>query len=141
MYKYFTFLMLTAGLSLYASCNTENSNTQPTTTNNTNNVIPEKTTLKVKLGKYGCTASKYANGEVEYQARGFLTLFENGTYKYDGLEEPKEGKYTITDSGKLLFTSGYLNNGEASPVENSNKYYVTFPANNDSRWTCGFIEP
>jgi hypothetical protein len=94
----------------------------------------------VKFGKYGCTASHYSNGSVEYQSRGFLTLDESGKYTYAGFKNPSEGTYTVDEKGNLHFKGGYLDGGEATKIDRPNKYFLVFPANPDNRWTCGWVE-
>ena len=94
----------------------------------------------LKYGKYGCTASKYLNGTVEYIPRGFFTITKDGNYVYAGFKNPSKGKYSVDKKGNLLFKGGYLDGGEAEKIDRPNKFFLIFPANTDHRWTCGCVE-
>lgn len=102
------------------------------------------TVSKLALGKYGCTSSHY-NFQTKYHEftpHGSIVLSSNGAYSYLAFEKPSVGAYKIDlTSGKVFFSGGYLNNGEATPIEGqSNRFYLVFPAimaTNAHRWTCG----
>ncbi len=127
------------------SC-TDNSNANTQTTDTTATAPQKETqttsviTADIKFGKYGCTVSRYNNGSVEYQPRGFITLTKEGTYSYAGFKEPSTGTYTIDEKGNLHFTGGYLDKGEATKIDRPNKYFLVFPTIPDNRWTCGWVE-
>lgn len=91
-------------------------------------------------GKYGCTASKYNNGEVEYIPRGFFTITKDGRYTYNGFVKPSNGTFTVDKSGNLLFKGGYFDGGKAEKINRPNKFFLVFPAIPDNRWTCGLVE-
>ncbi|HLO39150.1 MAG TPA: hypothetical protein VK173_11690, partial [Lacibacter sp.] len=44
------------------------------------NKTANKVQINLVYGKYGCTASKYRNGSVEYIPRGSFTISKNGQY-------------------------------------------------------------
>lgn len=90
-------------------------------------------------GKYGCTASRYSGGAIEYEMKGSFVLAADGDYEYHGFETPSAGRYRVEPgTGKLLFEGGYFDAGEATPVEDRpNKYFVVFPTIPDNRWSCG----
>ena len=99
-----------------------------------------KTTSPLVYGKYGCTASKYRNGDVEYIPRGSFTISKNGQYTYYGFEKPSSGTFTIDKDGNLLFKGGYFNGGKAEKIDRPNKFFLVFPTIPDNRWTCGLID-
>ncbi len=131
------------------NCNDAPATKQETTETKTaapaNNTKPEQVVATInapglKFGKYGCTASTMRNGTVEYQGRGFLTINDKGQYTYEGFNEPSSGTYTVDEKGNLHFKGGYLDAGEATKIDRPNKFFLTFAANPDNRWTCGLIE-
>jgi hypothetical protein len=91
-------------------------------------------------GKYGCTASKYRNGSVEYIPRGTFTISSNGKYTYYGFEKPSNGSFTVDKNGNLLFKGGYFDGGKAEKIDRPNKFFLVFPTIPDNRWTCGLID-
>ncbi|MBF9141184.1 hypothetical protein [Hymenobacter properus] len=95
--------------------------------------------LMPKMGKYGCTASKYRGGSYEYIPHGSFTLNADGTYFYSGFEKPSKGKYTVDQSGNLLFTGGYLDHGKAEKIDRPDKFFLVFPTIPDNRWTCSYV--
>lgn len=97
-------------------------------------------TVKPVMGKYGCTASKYNGGLAQYIPRGSFVISADGKYSYNGFEKPSSGTYTVDDKGNLNFKGGYLNAGQAAKIDRPNKFFLTFPSNPDSRWTCGLTE-
>ncbi|HXG82460.1 MAG TPA: hypothetical protein VNI84_00405, partial [Pyrinomonadaceae bacterium] len=92
------------------------------------------------FGKYGCTASKYRNGSYEYVPRGSFVIFADGKYTYNGFEEPSKGTFTVAETGAINFKGGYLNGGEATPIDRPNKFFLVFPTIPDNRWTCGLVD-
>lgn len=92
------------------------------------------------LGKYGCTSSRYQSGGVEYTPRGAFVVTRDGRYSYLGFNKPSSGKFTVDSEGNLFFSGGYLNAGKAEKIDRPNKFFLTFPANTDRRWTCGLAE-
>lgn len=94
------------------------------------------TQVKLPAGKYSCTASKYRNGSYEFIGRGSLTLLAGGKYSYQGFEKPSTGTYTSDAKGNLAFKGGYLNGGQGEKFKGENRFFLTFPANPDHRWTC-----
>lgn len=94
---------------------------------------------KLVYGKYGCTASKYKNGSYEYVPRGLFVIAENGKYSYNGFEKQSSGTFTVSENGAINFKSGYLDGGEATPIDRPNKFFLVFPTIPDNRWTCGLI--
>ncbi|MBS1640363.1 MAG: hypothetical protein JSR12_09910 [Bacteroidetes bacterium] len=101
----------------------------------------QTTTLPaIKYGKYGCTASKYKGGSVEYIPRGFFTITKTGTYSYSGFQKQSLGKFTVDTKGNLHFKEGYFNGGIAEKIDRPNKFFLTFPSNPDNRWTCSYVE-
>ena len=105
---------------------------QTKTTNTTN--------WPLVYGKYGCTASKYRNGSVEYTPRGSFTISKNGQYTYYGFEKPSTGTFTVDKAGNLLFKGGYFNGGKAEKIDRVNKFFLVFPTIPDNRWTCGLVD-
>jgi len=99
-----------------------------------------KTSSTLVYGKYGCTASRYRNGSIEYIPRGFFTILPNGQYIYYGLEKPSLGKFTVDKKGNLLFQGGYFDGGRAEKIDRPNKFFLVFPTIADNRWTCGLIK-
>jgi hypothetical protein len=95
---------------------------------------------KLVYGKYGCTASKYRNGSYEYIPRGSFVITANGKYTYNGFEQPSKGSMTVDEKGAIHFKDGYLDGGEATPIDRPNKFFLVFPTIPDNRWTCGLIE-
>jgi hypothetical protein len=104
--------------------------------NKTNNKI----SATLIYGKYGCTASKYRNGEVAYTPRGFFTISKNGQYTYYGFKQPSSGTFTVDKSGNLFFKGGYFDGGKAEKIDRPNKFFLVFPTIPDNRWTCGLID-
>lgn len=103
---------------------------------------PAKTKISSALvyGKYGCTASKYSNGNVEYIPRGFFTITREGKYTYNGFSKPSNGTFTVDKNGNLLFKGGYFDGGKAEKIDRPNKFFLVFPTIPDNRWTCGLVE-
>jgi hypothetical protein len=100
-------------------------------------------TTPIIAGKYGCTASHYnaRTGAYEYLERGAVMLSAGGTYRYLGFEQPSTGSYRHdAGSGVLTFRGGYLDGGEATPIDRPNKFFLVFPTNPDNRWTCTLTE-
>jgi len=95
---------------------------------------------KLVFGKYGCTASKYRNGSYEYIPRGSFVISKDGKYAYNGFEQPSKGTFTVTDAGAIQFKGGYLDGGEATPIDRPNKFFLVFPTIPDNRWTCGLAD-
>lgn len=89
-------------------------------------------------GKYGCTASKYSGGFVKYSPKGTFTIEKSGKYTYNGFQKPSTGTFTIDKDGNLLFKGGYFDGGKAEKIDRPNKFFLTFPANPDNRWTASF---
>lgn len=58
----------------------------------------------------------------------------------NGLKKPSTGKFRVDQNGNLIFKNGYLNGGKAEKIDQPNKFFLEFPANTDSRWTCGCID-
>jgi hypothetical protein len=91
-------------------------------------------------GKYGCVSSKFkaASGTYEFSPRGSFTVSPNGEYSYLGFEKPSMGRYAFDEaSGKITFTGGYLDKGEATPIKgDSNRFYLVTPTLPEHRWTC-----
>jgi hypothetical protein len=103
--------------------------------------VVEKKSTTLKYGKYNCTASKYVNGAYEYLPKGSFVLNKNGTYAYNGFAKPSTGTFSVDANGVISFKGGYLDNGQATPMEGEqNRYYLVFPTIPDGRWTCRFIE-
>lgn len=94
-------------------------------------------TAKPVLGRYGCTASMYSGGAVQYTPRGSFVITADGKYVYKGMEKPSTGMYTVDANGTLSFKGGYLNGGQATKIDRPNKFFLVFPAIPDHRWTCG----
>jgi hypothetical protein len=91
-------------------------------------------------GKYGCTASKYNGGTIEYIPRGSFIISKNGKYTYSGFKKPSQGTFTVDKAGNLFFKGGYFDGGKAEKIDRPNKFFLVFPANPDNRWTCGLVE-
>jgi hypothetical protein len=91
-------------------------------------------------GKYGCVSStfKASSGAYEFTPRGAFTVSPNGEYSYLGFEKPSNGRYAYDDtSGKITFTGGYLDKGEATPIKgDTNRFYLVTPTLPGHRWTC-----
>lgn len=91
-------------------------------------------------GKYGCVSSKFkaSSGTYEYSPRGSFTVSPNGEYSYLGFEKPSTGRYAFDEaSGKISFTGGYLDKGEATPIKgDKNRFYLVTPTLPEHRWTC-----
>jgi hypothetical protein len=95
----------------------------------------------VKYGKYNCTASKYTGGSYEYLPKGSFVLAKKGTYTYNGFAKPSTGTFSVDAKGVISFKGGYLDKGQATPMEGEqNRYYLVFPTIPDGRWTCKWIE-
>lgn len=77
---------------------------------------------------------------MEYIPRGSFTLTKDGKYTYHGIEKPSSGTYKVDAAGNLLFKGGYLDGGKAEKIDRPNKFFLTFPANPDNRWTCGWVD-
>ena len=92
------------------------------------------------FGKYGCTASKYNGGFVQYTPKGSFVIEKNGRYTYYGFKKPSAGTFTVDKKGNLLFKGGYFDGGEAEKIDRPNKFFLTFPANPDHRWTCSLVK-
>lgn len=99
-----------------------------------------KTSSALVYGKYGCAASKYNNGTVEYIPKGFFVITREGRYTYNGFSKPSSGKFTVDQNGNLLFKGGYFDGGKAEKTDRPNKFFLVFPAIPDNRWTCGLVE-
>ncbi len=99
-------------------------------------ILGQAKPANVKLGKYGCTASRYSNGAFEFLPRGSFKLSKDGNYSYSGFKKPSTGKYSIDAKGNILFKGGYLNGGKAEKTDRPDKYLLVFPANPDNRWSC-----
>lgn len=99
-----------------------------------------KTTSTLIFGKYGCTASKYHNGSIEYIPRGSFTISKNGQYTYYGFDKPSSGTFTVDKAGNLLFKGGYFDGGKAEKIDRPNKFFLVFPTIPDNRWTCGLVD-
>ncbi|QEC56751.1 hypothetical protein [Flavisolibacter ginsenosidimutans] len=97
-------------------------------------------TGKLAHGKYGCTASSWHNGNVEYTPKGSFVINPNGKYTYLGFEKPSTGTFTVDKAGNLWFSGGYFNGGKAEKIDRPNKFFLTFPANPDNRWTCSLVK-
>ncbi|MBD2722005.1 MULTISPECIES: hypothetical protein [Hymenobacter] len=93
----------------------------------------------LKYGKYGCTASKYRGGMVEYTPRGSFTISPDGTYFYSGFEKPSKGKFSVDKDGNLLFAGGYFDKGKAEKIDRPDKFFLVFPTIPDNRWTCAYV--
>ena len=107
-------------------------------------ITPQETsevpkTVNLVFGKYGCTASKFSNGTVEYLPRGFFTISQSGLYSYSGFENPSNGNFSIDKDGNLHFQGGYLDGGTAGKTDRPNKYFLVFPTIPDNRWSCGLV--
>lgn len=100
----------------------------------------KKADNKPVYGKYGCTASHWHNGDVEYTPKGSFVISPNGKYTYYGFEKSSTGTFTVDKEGSLLFSGGYFNGGKAEKVNRPNKFFLTFPGIPDNRWTCGLIK-
>jgi len=99
-----------------------------------------QTSYNLIYGKYGCTASKYNNGSIEYIPRGYFTISSKGAYTYYGFEKPSSGTFTIDKDGNLFFKGGYFDGGKAEKIDRPNKFFLVFPGIPDNRWTCGLID-
>lgn len=99
-----------------------------------------KTSPAPVYGKYGCTASKYNNGNIEYIPRGFFTITKDGRYTYNGFSKPSSGTFSVDKNGNLLFKGGYFDGGKAEKIDRPNKFFLVFPTIPDNRWTCGLVE-
>lgn len=73
-------------------------------------------------------------------SRGSFTLTKDGKYTYHGFEKPSSGTFKVDAAGNLLFKGGYLDGGKAEKIDRPNKFFLTFPANPDNRWTCGWVD-
>jgi hypothetical protein len=100
----------------------------------------DKTASKLVYGKYGCTASRYSNGSVEYIPKGSFVIQKNGQYTYYGFKKPSVGKFTVDKQGNLHFKGGYFDGGKAEKIDRPDKFFLVFPANPDNRWTCGLAD-
>ncbi|RYZ27677.1 MAG: hypothetical protein EOO10_11985 [Chitinophagaceae bacterium] len=98
-----------------------------------------KTANQPVYGKYGCTASRFSGGQIEYTPKGSFVIKANGTYTYYGFKEPSNGKFTVDKDGNLLFTGGYFNGGKAEKIDRPNKFFLTAPGISEHRWTCGLV--
>jgi hypothetical protein len=100
-----------------------------------------KKAAAIKYGKYNCTASKCSGGSYEYIAKGSFVLNKNGSYAYNGFSKPSTGTFSVDAKGVISFKGGYLDKGQATPMEGEqNRYYLVFPTIPDGRWTCRLIE-
>jgi|GEM_PF-1777468 len=128
----------------YASSNDEvvpTSRIRTIATANTTASNSKTNRAAIKYGKYGCTASAYRNGSYEYLAKGSLLISKTGKYTYLGFEKPSTGTFQVDANGVISFKGGYLDKGQATPIEDrENRYYLVFPTIPDGRWTCGLIE-
>jgi hypothetical protein len=101
-------------------------------------------TSSLAVGKYGCTSSSYnsSSGFYESTPRGSVVLSADGSYRYLGLETPSPGRYLYhSTSGKITFQGGYLDQGEATPMDDRpNRYFLVFPTIPGGRWTCGLAD-
>lgn len=89
-------------------------------------------------GRYGCTASRATADGIEYQMKGSITLAADGAYTYQGFEQPSAGRFQADSGGVLYFAGGFLDGGEATPVEDRpGKFFVVAPGIPEHRWTCG----
>ena len=91
-------------------------------------------------GKYGCTASHWHNGDVEYTPKGSFVISASGKYTYYGFEKPSTGTFSVDKEGNLSFSGGYFNGGKAEKINRPNKFFLTFPGIPDNRWTCGLVQ-
>lgn len=139
-------ILYAIGFIFLIACNNTASTQNSSTANNEQDSVKiVKTQAKnqapsdLKFGKYGCTASKYSNGSIEYIPRGSFTISPDGTYKYFGFMEPRSGTFTIDKDGNLFFKGGYFDGGKAEKIDRPNKFFLVFPTIPDNRWTCGWI--
>jgi hypothetical protein len=101
---------------------------------------PSRGAVHLASGRYGCTSSQFSSSAhaIEYTPRGSIELAADGTYRYLGLQTPSAGKYQRDASGKLAFSGGYLNGGEATPIEGeTNRFQIVTATLPGGRWTCG----
>ena len=106
-----------------------------------NGTAAANTSSAFKYGKYNCTASKYSNGSYEYIPKGSFVLNKNGSYAYNGFSKPSTGTFSVDSKGIISFKGGYLNKGQATPMEGEqDRYYLVFPTIPDGRWTCRLVE-
>ncbi|WP_410221748.1 hypothetical protein [Pedobacter sp.] len=103
-------------------------------------VKAQTTSNDLKYGKYGCTVSKYVGGTYQYTPKGSFTINKDGTYFYEGFKQKSKGTFKVDKDGNLLFTGGYFNGGKAEKIDRPNKFFLTFPAIPDYRWTCGYVD-
>ena len=96
---------------------------------------PQARDQKALDGKYGCTASKYRNGEYEFIPRGSFTITAT-KYVYHGFEKPSTGTVRVDEQGNLHFSGGYFDQGKAEKTDRENTYLLVFPGIPDNRWTC-----
>lgn len=90
-----------------------------------------------KLGTYGCSSSTMVGGVMQFSPKGSFTLKAGGAYSYQGFEKPSAGKYAAYGAGKISFTGGYFDKGEAAPVEGyQDRFRVVFPTIPDRGWNC-----
>ena len=102
---------------------------------------PSQVKNGLKYGKYNCTASRYAGGSYEYLPKGSFLLNKNGSYAYNGFSKPSTGTFMVDANGVISFKGGYLDKGQATPMEGQeNRYYLVFPTIPDGRWTCKWIQ-
>jgi hypothetical protein len=91
-------------------------------------------------GKYGCVSStfKASSGAYEFTPRGAFTVSPDGEYSYLGFEKPSKGRFVFDEaSGKISFSGGSLDKGEATPIKgDSNRFYLVTPTLPGHRWTC-----
>lgn len=91
-------------------------------------------------GKYSCVSSKFkaSSGTYEFIPHGSFTVSPDGAYSYLGFEKPSTGRFAFdAASGKISFTGGYLDKGEATPIKgDSNRFYLVTPTLPEHRWTC-----
>src|SRR5438105_518018 len=71
------------------------------------------TSTPLVYGKYGCTASSYSGGFVQYSPKGSFVIEKNGRYTYNGFKKPSTGTFTVDKQGNLLFKGGYFDGGKA----------------------------
>ena len=139
-------ILYSIGFIFLIGCNntasTQNStagNNEPHSIKTVKTQTKNQTPSNLKFGKYGCTASKYNNGSIEYIPRGSFTISPDGTYTYFGFKEPSSGTFIIDKVGNLFFKGGYFDGGKAEKIDRPNKFFLVFPTIPDNRWTCGWV--
>lgn len=84
----------------------------------------------------GCTSSVYdsGSGTYQFQPKGYVDI-AGGSYTYRGFEQPSTGKLR-DEGGTLHFEGGWLDGGEAVPMDDRpGQYRLTSPAAGE-RWSC-----